>query len=1352
MKNIGSRKEIFLSQFDFKYREKIEQHCSLLNNINEDIVLFLARKAACFYRSLENLDLVQIRGKTIITDRALAMDCSWMKGKSVAVIDEIVISGTTMYDAVERVKAAGGVPKCYTLFINKERYNENALILNSDAIWVSELDARAVSSSMVDALSVLPRPYSVDYPLFKLTPMLKRDVNQLWSTVGWHSTNNTNEIQSRSNVYILTLTPSERILNRFKKEIGLNISGDLFKIRIYGQASAKGRNKIRVLPIVALDPLYRKDINELFECIINNCAESRKAITSFNSIKSRLRLIHFYIAHRFAQYWKSHVNKGLSKHLTLNDDVRELLLLFPPDIVDTVRNIVNQTGNIFDRVKVEQPTGEVVSTPESSLKAETMAEMQYNLIKPFSGVYREKEESQQEIYKNYGNRIHDLLDFSEESKRLKVGYTIPQLKSLIKGTCKSVKPSSLLSHFFDINIDSGIVVPITTKKSNKKNRDLDVLYRAYRYGEEAHKGERNIKLANIMLNELQSHLKGGDFQNINTEKFLVLFLIMGQRFLEPPINDSQVISVKYDQFGAVVNTGNNGFIVRTEDDSFANILKDVKVLESTDALDNGILKKSYKLSDNTIFSADQLKKEKKWRDAKQVGRLLGAVFGENSDAASDIWKNDVDSKKVRDSILKNKTDSLTLLASCSDLRRTALALSAEVGIFIKSWQRHSFTYKINDFKDIKDLENIRNKKTFRSLNSAQWKFREHILGKPYDLKKNIRNCLKEDSQYIWDTMWEDSEVIPDRRKDSRINNTALKAGEWCLNVFALYRLWEFWSFYVNSPQDLRKECISNIDKSRAYFNITKSNFLYPQEWTQSSYKSLSNKHTDSYIKNKRKLIIDLIDGMLVSGEKIIREAQGFIANSGKYQNICTYPYSLTVRFLDVTDDLDSDEIVERISNEIKERMKHDSIPKNLRHIFDRLGLNKSDNQFCVYKQNNSEWIIHDAGPGGAFWLAYSASLFAGSSDKVHCTLSLGTPNEIAPFSGLGSTNLTEDFYLDYLKDVTQDLHCYNVTILAKNENLLKLGKDVITTEFKGNITSHFKDIIKKTPNGKPLDSLYREGLALPSNSFIKDSHNAKKIGLLVIIENELSASINFLSENYGLTSERCEKFLEYKYRSTLPSSDEIGHSLILKSCLNKGNRSVINAANRFVEEDNPDLLVILGVGGSIHQDHNIGDVLFVSQVNYCEEGKDTPDGQQFRVNPWMVNSQLKSQMNHFFAMNGGETIKFMREGIQFKVTSGIIGSSEKVITNQDSEVRKMLLGIHDKTYQVDMESGGGGSFEYENSLRLNNKLKGLLIVRGASDKADVAKDKSAQDRATKNALYSLVKFLELVESDLSFLG
>ena len=139
MNNIGTRKEIFLSQFEFKYREKVEQHCSLLNNINEDIVLFLARKAACFYRSLESLDLVQIRGKTLITDRVLAMDCSWMKGKSVAVVDEIVISGTTMYDAAERVRAAGGIPKCYTLFVNKERYNESALSLNSDAIWVSEL-------------------------------------------------------------------------------------------------------------------------------------------------------------------------------------------------------------------------------------------------------------------------------------------------------------------------------------------------------------------------------------------------------------------------------------------------------------------------------------------------------------------------------------------------------------------------------------------------------------------------------------------------------------------------------------------------------------------------------------------------------------------------------------------------------------------------------------------------------------------------------------------------------------------------------------------------------------------------------------------------------------------------------------------------------------------------------------------------------------------------------------------------------------------------------------------------------------------------------------------------------------
>lgn len=1351
METYTTRRDIFLSCFDFKYKEKIVQHCASLNNISEDIVLFLARKAACFYRSLELLDLVQIRGKIIVTDRVLGMDCTWMKGKTVAIVDEIVISGTTMYDAMLRVKNAGGIPSCYTLFVNIERYNENALPLNLDAIPVNELDARAVSSSMVDALSVLPRPYSVDYPLFKATPMLKRDVNQLWSTVGWTCTNNTTELQRRSNVYILTLTPSKHILNRFKEDIGLAAPGELFKIRIYGQISVKGRNRVRVLPIVALDPLYRKDIDLLFKKLIEDIPEEGKVFSSFNSIKSRLRLIHYYIAYRFAQYWKSQVDNGLSKPLILEDDINELLLLFSPSMTNTVRDIIEQQGNIFKGAQVDRPVAEILPTPASSLQAETMEEMQYNLTKVFSGVYREKEEHAQNQYKQHGKNIHKAFDLSKESKRLKVGYAIPQLKKLVKESCKSAEPSSLLSYFFDVNIDSGIVVPVTTKIDNERNHCLDIIFRAYRYGEEAHKGETNIKLANAMLNELKTYLKDADFQNINTEKFLVLFLIMGQKYLEQPKDATQVISVKYDQFGAVVNTGNGGFIAQQEDDSFAKILNDVGVLEPTDALEDGIKKKGYKLCAKKVFSQEALKKEKNYLHAEHLGTLLGGIFGDDSIASNETWESDDKCRKFRLNILKEKTDALTLLASCSDIRRTALALSAEVGIFVKSWQRYSHIYKLSSIDNIAALEEIRTKKTFRSVNSAQWKFRKHLRGVPYELKGGIRECLKKHPQYIWDTMWEDSEVISDERKDSRINNIIEKAGEWCLNAFALYRLWEFWSFYVNSPENLRKECIRNIDNSRSYFRITNSKFWYPKEWEHSHYRSPEYKHTESYISDKRRHITNLIDGILAAGNRIINEAQGIVASSGRYQDVFVYSHSLTIKFLEKIDNVEPEAIVTKVANEVKGRMKNDSIPRNLRQIFKRQRIQKSDNQFNVQKITESDWIIYDTGPGSAFWLAYSAYLFTKESDLIHCTLSLGIPSDVAPFSRTGSSFVTNDFFLDYLSDVKQDLHDYNITLLVKNDSLLKLGKDIVTTAFKGTITSHFKDTIRQTPSGKPLDNIIREGLAFPSNTFIRESCSMKKIGLLVIVENELYAARSYLEENYGLSTEPSEAFRESKYVTRLPSSDGIGHSVILKSALNKGNRSIINAAHRMAEEDNPDLLVVLGIGGSIHDKHDVGDVLFVTQVNYCEEGKETPHGMQFRIDPWKIKPRLKSQINHFFSSCGGETLELKRGSELFKVKNGIIGSSEKVVADNDSEIREVLFGIHDKTYQVDMESGGAGSFEYENDLRRNSNLKGLLIVRGASDKADVGKDKTAQHRATKNALHALVRFLELADSKLSFL-
>ena len=70
----------FLSQFDGANRDAVIEYSKQISNLEADIIILMARKAACFYHALEILNLVH-NSSVITTDRVLGMDMSWMEGK-----------------------------------------------------------------------------------------------------------------------------------------------------------------------------------------------------------------------------------------------------------------------------------------------------------------------------------------------------------------------------------------------------------------------------------------------------------------------------------------------------------------------------------------------------------------------------------------------------------------------------------------------------------------------------------------------------------------------------------------------------------------------------------------------------------------------------------------------------------------------------------------------------------------------------------------------------------------------------------------------------------------------------------------------------------------------------------------------------------------------------------------------------------------------------------------------------------------------------------------------------------------------------------------------------------------------
>jgi hypothetical protein len=66
----------FLNIFEDKIRGRVIEFCNKINNSTADLYISMARKAACFINTLEELSMIAINGE-VISERVLDTEIDW---------------------------------------------------------------------------------------------------------------------------------------------------------------------------------------------------------------------------------------------------------------------------------------------------------------------------------------------------------------------------------------------------------------------------------------------------------------------------------------------------------------------------------------------------------------------------------------------------------------------------------------------------------------------------------------------------------------------------------------------------------------------------------------------------------------------------------------------------------------------------------------------------------------------------------------------------------------------------------------------------------------------------------------------------------------------------------------------------------------------------------------------------------------------------------------------------------------------------------------------------------------------------------------------------------------------------
>jgi len=258
----------FFSICDANEKQHLIEYSKHLSGLNSAVIVLMARKAACLYRCFEVLGLVR-RSSVVTTDRVLAFNRSWLTGKSVALVDDALISGTSLFRARNQLIGAGSTVKTHTFFINQRWHAKSLIEPDHNFLKLDDPKSSQLSANLVDAMSIIPRAYSIDYPLYNKIIIPAQELSSLQIIPGWDCVNLTTELQRQHGVFTYTLHPDKIRLRELNNCLGWHISEkSLCKIRIYGRKFGDNISFV-ILPIVALGPVKRSDIDSLFQSIID---------------------------------------------------------------------------------------------------------------------------------------------------------------------------------------------------------------------------------------------------------------------------------------------------------------------------------------------------------------------------------------------------------------------------------------------------------------------------------------------------------------------------------------------------------------------------------------------------------------------------------------------------------------------------------------------------------------------------------------------------------------------------------------------------------------------------------------------------------------------------------------------------------------------------------------------------------------------------------------------------------------------------------------------------------------------------------------------------------------------------
>lgn len=781
--------------------------CYEINTSDADVFVIMAHKAVRLFQILYDQKHIadHIATKTIISNHALDFDCSYLLGKKVAIIDDILISGTSIASTVHKLLDIGVLENnisIITLAIDKYYQNmsfddENGCSLLHCRTLLEDSTCIELSYSISKIFSYYGMSYDVDFPNYSAIKLNEKRINLLFNNLLWETNKISSENKDRGNIDTFILFPNECVRKLLWKRIGVDLEETThLKLRTYVNNFPSGKKECHIVPMCLFNEISESDINSLY----NMFKPREKEVTLHNDkFISKMRYLQYYIAHQLYLVFNDITS--------LNNDIKPTMasinLLFGIVSGSMILNEINTLNHENDlplRIKSLGVVGketiakdffdstigkeylEKVKHIKKRVTSNKGFEINHTIFMPFLWWYDTKEiPVRKDLADNQYHFIANYADIEIKLKRLNSGFSLKLLEDICKDVLAEYDSEYLISLFIDRAIDEGIIVPTICHVET-----CNCLYRAYRHGEDLPFGlEDECRLLYYLkcLSELIPNINASSpkstftegIATISFEKMIVLFYQMGieqgdifNRFLG--FDNIKLLKPFLSMHGTVEGFVDPQYIKNhnIEEHFYSESLKDGDryITWLTSWLNNKFIEKiKIKSQDKHTKTLYTIKCDCVDNYlAKNERNCISPVIKQNiSDIANIIaaWYNHMVKTEGKD---KFKEDAIAL-TSCSNSYVYASAIATEVYYFSKFWSNQannaienadnviSLITRLN--KTNEDRDQIAN--TEQALYSGQNKVKLFLEKRASSVIQKVAKILPNNYVNIWTELLESIE-------------------------------------------------------------------------------------------------------------------------------------------------------------------------------------------------------------------------------------------------------------------------------------------------------------------------------------------------------------------------------------------------------------------------------------------------------------------------------------------------------------------------------------------------------------------------------------------------------------------